>query len=221
MILRLIAIALFDLPQPIILPGLDVGGIGFQRALVPELRDLVVAELAIGIADQVGDGRHLVMTERLQLLDGGSIIVALIDRRIRRAVAGGESVLLKAGLLVFLVLLGAGRRRSGIVVAGRIDRGEQGRRNQRHAKCRESEPPDRKACHPSLHFQNVLDPTPALSVLNTSSISTFPPVQHYSPLAFSRARRMAMKRDAHVTKMNERHRGASGWVQAGTPKVAP
>jgi hypothetical protein len=54
--LRGIAVALFDLPKPVILPGLDVVGIGLERALVPDLRDLVVAELAIGVADQVGDG---------------------------------------------------------------------------------------------------------------------------------------------------------------------
>src|SRR5262245_23511320 len=55
-ILRLIAVALFDLPQAVILPGLDVVRIGLERALIPDLRDLVVAELAIGIADQVGNG---------------------------------------------------------------------------------------------------------------------------------------------------------------------
>src|SRR5260370_33873063 len=53
-ILRLIAVALFDLPQPVILPGLDVVRAGFQRALIPDLRNLVVAELAIGVADQIG-----------------------------------------------------------------------------------------------------------------------------------------------------------------------
>ena len=69
MILRLIAVALFDLPQPVILPGLDVVRVGLQRALVPDLRDLVVAELAVGVADQVGDRGAVVVTERLQLSD--------------------------------------------------------------------------------------------------------------------------------------------------------
>ena len=64
-ILRLIAVALFDLPQSVILLGLDVVRIGLQRALVPDLRQLVVAELAIGIADQIGDGGAVVVTERL------------------------------------------------------------------------------------------------------------------------------------------------------------
>src|SRR5580704_11434454 len=67
----LLAVALFKLPQPIILPGLDVVGVGLQRALVPDLRKLVVAELAIGITDQIGDRRGVVVAERLQLLDRG------------------------------------------------------------------------------------------------------------------------------------------------------
>src|SRR5438477_11211475 len=54
-ILGLVAVALLDLPQPIILPRLDVAGVGLERALIPDLRDLVVAELAIRIADQLGD----------------------------------------------------------------------------------------------------------------------------------------------------------------------
>src|SRR5882672_5821318 len=54
-ILRLIAVALFDLPQPVILPGPHMIRIGLQGALVPDLRNLVVAELAVGIADQIGD----------------------------------------------------------------------------------------------------------------------------------------------------------------------
>ena len=44
--------------------------VGLQRALVPDLRDLVVTELAIGVADQIGDRGDVVVTERLQLLDG-------------------------------------------------------------------------------------------------------------------------------------------------------
>src|SRR5207248_2045609 len=67
MILRLLAVALLDLPQPIILPGLDVVRIGLQCALVPDLRELVVAELAVRVADQIGDSGAVVVTERLQL----------------------------------------------------------------------------------------------------------------------------------------------------------
>ena len=89
-ILRLLAVALFDLPQAVILPGLDVVGVGLQRALVPDLRHLVVAELAIGVADQIGDGGAVVVAERLQLLDRGGIIVAVVDRGVGRAIALGE-----------------------------------------------------------------------------------------------------------------------------------
>src|SRR5260370_30602288 len=53
MILRLVAVALFDLPQAVILPRQHMVRIGFPRALVPDLAELVVAELAIGIADQI------------------------------------------------------------------------------------------------------------------------------------------------------------------------
>src|ERR1700730_14326018 len=84
------AIALFDLPQAVILPGLDVVGIGLQRAFVPDLRHLVVAELAVGVADQVGDRGAVVMAERLELLDGRSIVVAIVDRRVGRAITIGK-----------------------------------------------------------------------------------------------------------------------------------
>src|ERR1700736_2708043 len=107
-ILRGVAVALFPLPQPVILPGLDVVRVGLQRALVPDLRDLVVAKLAIGIADQIGDGGAVVMTKRLQLLDGGGIVIAVIDRGIGRAITFGEYGVLDAGadfagLLLFLL----------------------------------------------------------------------------------------------------------------------
>jgi len=40
-------------------------GVGRQRALVPDLRKLVVGELAIGIADQVGDVGAVVLSQAL------------------------------------------------------------------------------------------------------------------------------------------------------------
>src|SRR4051794_6318415 len=127
MILRLVAVALFDLPQPVILPGLDVVGIGLQRALVPDLRNLVVAELAIGIADQVGDGGGVVAMQRLELIDGGSVFAAVVDRRIGGAIARRESGLFAAGTdhfaLLFL-LAAVGRRR--IAVRRGIDRRHDG-----------------------------------------------------------------------------------------------
>src|ERR1700688_5279873 len=44
-ILRLIAVALFELPQPVILPGPHMVRVGLQCRLGPDLRDLVGAEL--------------------------------------------------------------------------------------------------------------------------------------------------------------------------------
>ena len=163
-ILRLIPVALFDLPQPIILPGLDVGRIGLQRALVPDLRNLVVAELAIGIADQIGDRRHFVVPKRLQLFDRGSVIVPVVDRCVGCAVASGESVLLKAGALALFVLLGARCRRRGIVIAGGVDRRQQGCRDQRDAKGCHGEKPDRKFHH-RRSVSRVVDLIPAVWLL--------------------------------------------------------
>src|ERR1700737_3921264 len=100
MILRLIAVALFDLPQTVILPRQHMVRIGFQRALVPDLRELVVAEFAVGIADQIGNVRMIVVAERLQLLDRRSIVVAVVDRRIGRAVTLSKSGVVEARLLV-------------------------------------------------------------------------------------------------------------------------
>src|SRR5262245_40894895 len=105
MILRLVAVALFDLPQAVVLPGLDVVGIGFQRALVPDLRDLVVAELAVGIADQVGDCGAVVALQRLELRDGGSVFAAAVDRIISGAIAGRESLFAIGTQLSLLALL--------------------------------------------------------------------------------------------------------------------
>src|SRR5579862_2234703 len=55
------AVALFELPQSVVLPGADMVRVGLQRALVPELRDLVVAKLAVGVADQIGDVGNVFM----------------------------------------------------------------------------------------------------------------------------------------------------------------
>src|SRR5438132_2711109 len=117
MILRLFAVALFDLPQAIILPSQHMVRIGLQRALVPDLRELVVAEFAIGIADQIGHVCTIILAKRLQLLDGGGIIVAVVDRRIGGAVALLELLIVDTGLLVGLLGLlgglGVRRRRGG------------------------------------------------------------------------------------------------------------
>ena len=126
-VLRLIAVALFDLPEAVILPGAHVGRVGLERALVPDLRDLVVAELAIGIADQVGDVGAVVVAERLELRDRRGVVLDVIDRRIGGAITAEEArlrvvlpaavdqlvVLAALGALAALAVGGRGRRRPG------------------------------------------------------------------------------------------------------------
>src|SRR5437899_9409679 len=126
MILRLVAIALFNLPKAIILPSEYVVRIGFERALVPNLRELVVAELAIGIADQVGHIREIIMGECLELRDRAGIIVAVVDRRISLAVTLGKGGIVEERLLAGLLFDGAGR-----FVARRRRRRGRGRRARR------------------------------------------------------------------------------------------
>ena len=104
MILRLIAVALLDLPQTVILPGQHMIRICFQGALVPDSRKLVVAEFAIGITDQIGHVRMIVVAERPQLLDGVGIFIAVIDGRIGFAVTLGKSGVVEKGLLGFFGL---------------------------------------------------------------------------------------------------------------------
>src|ERR1700676_99684 len=101
-------------------------GVGLQRALVPDLRDLVVAELAIGVADQIGDRGDVVMAERLQLPDRGGVVVAVVNRGIGLAIALGERRVLDAGSQfagLLLALLGRGGRRAGGVGRGVTLRG--------------------------------------------------------------------------------------------------
>src|ERR1700730_6453820 len=123
------AIALFDLPQAVILPGLDVVRVGLQRALVPDLRDLVVAELAVGVADQIGDRRGVVVAERLELIDRARVVVAVVDRGVGGAIALGELRILFARTRIARLLLAFLRRRGrGRVVVGcGINRRDDGR----------------------------------------------------------------------------------------------
>ena len=104
-ILRLVAVALFDLPQAVILPGLDMVRIGLQRALVPDLRDLVVAELAVGVADQIGDRGAVVAAERLELLDGRGVVVAIVDGGVGRAIRVGKRRIAARGVFAALPFL--------------------------------------------------------------------------------------------------------------------
>jgi len=152
--------------------------IGLGAAGRSRHRELVVAEFAIGIADQVGDVRVIVLAERLQLLDGVSIILAIVDRRIGRAVTLSKSGIVEAGLFVGLLfaLVGgadglASRRRrcSGSIrrtiristttataattassSSGGKSRDDGGRGNQRRQKHGQCHKPDRRVDHACL-----------------------------------------------------------------------
>jgi hypothetical protein len=63
--LRLIAVALLNVPQAVMLPRQYMVRIWFQRALVPDLREFVGAELAIDIADQIDLVRLVVVVKCL------------------------------------------------------------------------------------------------------------------------------------------------------------
>ena len=65
-LLRLIAVAVLNVPQAVMLPRQYMVRIWFQRALViPDLREFVVAELAIEIADQIDLVRLVVVAKCL------------------------------------------------------------------------------------------------------------------------------------------------------------
>jgi hypothetical protein len=57
--------ALLNVPQAVMLPRQYMVRIWFQRALVPDLREFVVAELAIDIADQIDLVRLVVVAKCL------------------------------------------------------------------------------------------------------------------------------------------------------------
>src|SRR5581483_7035289 len=156
-ILRLIAIALFDLPQAVILPGLDVVGVGLQRALVPDLRELVVAELAVGVADQIGDRRGVVVAERLELIDRARIVVAVVDRGVGGAIAVGELriFLARTGIARFFLLAGLGRGRRRVVVGRCINAGDDGCADKGQREHRQSEQPDRGFTHACLLCESI------------------------------------------------------------------
>src|SRR3979411_431311 len=91
---------------------------------IPDLRHLVVAELAIGVADQIGDGGAVVVAERLQLPDRGGVVVALMARGVGGSGAARECRLRDAGARFARLFLLALVRRRRIAVGRRVDRGD-------------------------------------------------------------------------------------------------
>ena len=92
-------------------------GIGGERLLVPDLRLIVIAKLAVGVADVVCDVRMLVLAERMHRGDA-AFVIAGEDCLARGAIAAQELLvnelllLLLDRLVVFLFLFAViGRRR--------------------------------------------------------------------------------------------------------------
>src|ERR1700743_249577 len=152
MVLRLVAVALFELPQAVILPGLDVVRIGLQRALVPDLRELVVAELTVGGADPIGHRRGVGNAERPELIERARIVVTVVDRGVGGAIALGELRVLLAGTCIagLLLALLRRRRRRRVVVGRGINARDDGRADERQRERRQSEQPDRGFTHTTL-----------------------------------------------------------------------
>jgi hypothetical protein len=105
-------IALLDVPHPVILPGAHVVRVRRERLFVPDPGGFVIAELAIGIADVIGDFGAVVVTERPEGGDG-RFVLAVEGERARRAIAVDELLL---GFLLGLLLL---RSLAGILLVGR------------------------------------------------------------------------------------------------------
>src|SRR5262245_9996583 len=75
-VLGLEPVALLCLPHAEVRPGPHVVGIGGERLLVPALRVVVVAKLAVGVADVVRDIGMLVVAERMHCGDAVLVIAA-------------------------------------------------------------------------------------------------------------------------------------------------
>jgi class 3 adenylate cyclase len=186
MIRRLLAVALFDLPQTVIIPGQHMVRIRFQCPLVPDLRELVVAELAIRVADQVGDVRVIVVAECLKLLDRGSIVVAIIDRRIGCAISLSKSGIVDAGVFTGLfdpLAMGGFRARSRrrrftdatATSSRRKDRSKRGRSNQRHRKrYQRRKPDDHPVGHANLLHSCAVEPRDPAESVYPGWLQTFP-----------------------------------------------
>src|SRR6185437_3705619 len=94
------------LPHAVIGPRAHVVGVGGERLLVPELGVVVVAELAMRVADVVRDVRMLVVAERVHRGDA-VLVTAAENQKSRRAVVVQKFLLRELSLLLFdhIVLL--------------------------------------------------------------------------------------------------------------------
>src|SRR5262245_51910030 len=97
-------VALLGVPHAVVGPGAHVIRVGGERLLVPELRILVAAKLAAGIADEVGDLRIVVMAERVHGGNAGFVLAAH-DQGARMLIAFAQLLLRSLLLLVLLLAL--------------------------------------------------------------------------------------------------------------------
>ena len=134
-ILRLIAVALFELPQAVILPGPHVVRIG----LAARARTRSARPCSRRACDRSSRSdwrrRRGRPAERLQLLDRGGIVVTVVDRRVGGAIAGERisGCRCSSSSLAFFLLRCRCIRAGGfglLVVAGGIGRCD-GRCDQR------------------------------------------------------------------------------------------
>src|SRR5687767_9363085 len=97
-------VALLDLPHAVILPGTHVLRIGRERALIPDLGKLIVAELAGGVAQII---RNVGMVVLVHSLEGREClgVFAVAHQRMGGAVLVAELLL---GLLLFLLVFRPG-----------------------------------------------------------------------------------------------------------------
>src|SRR6516165_5276864 len=97
---RLEPVTLLHLPHAVIGPCTDMVGIRGQGLFVPDLRIVVIAKLAVGVAYVVGDVGMLVMPQRMHGRDATGVI-AVENHGSSGAVVAQEFVLGQLLLLLF------------------------------------------------------------------------------------------------------------------------
>src|SRR5436853_4246444 len=91
-------VALLDLPHAVILPGLHMLRVDRERVLIPDLGELIVAELAREISELGCDIRMIVGIERRERRERRRVIAGELQRI-------GRAILVEELLLRFLLLL--------------------------------------------------------------------------------------------------------------------
>ena len=156
-ILRLVAVALFDLPQTVILPGLDVVRVGLQRALVPDLRR--------PCSRRACDRSSRSDWRRRRCRRGRAPSTARSRRHSRRGhrswrrprdnrLANAVSSMPGLTSLDFFFLLLTATAAAATAVGRGVNRGDDGRQTSATANSRQRQKPDRKSAHASLPISN-------------------------------------------------------------------